>query len=383
MTELIADQVLAARRRARRAGLVVAITATLVLICCGGGVSTYFLGGLGGDSVVPLGGAFNCGRGGPADPDGQLPRLGALGEDQARNAAIIINVGAKMRVPPRGWVIAVATALQESYLRNLGDLGSRNDHDSLGLFQQRSSQGWGTPEQIMNPEYAATKFYSKLLQVDGWQTLPLTVAAQRVQRSAYPDAYAKHEPFAAVIVNMLADGAARAVGSLANLQCVAPGEIAASGWTVPVKGPIVSGFRTAERPEHNGVDIGASRYTMIRVAAAGIVVVARCNVSAPDGGPWSCDRDGSPFHLGCGWYVDVLHAGNTITRYCHMVSQPRVRPGDRVVAGQVIGQVGSSGRSSGPHLHFETHLDGDRSSAGAVDPLDFMRDRGAPLGATA
>jgi len=277
----------------------------------------------------------------------------------------------------------VATALQESYLRNLGDLGPRNDHDSLGLFQQRPSQGWGTPEQIMNPEYAAGRFYEKLLGVDGWQAMALTTAAQRVQRSAYPDAYAKHEPLAAQIVNLLADGAARAVGSLANLQCVAPGEIAASGWTVPVKGPIVSGFRTASRPGHNGVDIAATRGTLIRVAAAGIVVVARCNVSAPDGGPWSCDRDGSPFHNGCGWYVDVLHAGNMITRYCHMVSQPRVRAGDRVTAGQVIGQVGSSGNSSGPHLHFETHVDGDRSSAGAIDPQDFMRERGAPLGAQA
>ncbi|HZN74426.1 MAG TPA: M23 family metallopeptidase [Micromonosporaceae bacterium] len=377
------ETVRTARRSAHRAGLVIALTAALALLCCGGGISAYFLGGLGGDNPVPLGGVFNCGRGGPVDPNGALPRLGALGEEQIRNAAIIINVGAKMQVPPRGWVIAVATALQESYLRNLGNLGSRNDHDSLGLFQQRPSQGWGTPEQIMNPEYASRKFYEKLLQVDGWMTLPLTVAAQRVQRSAYPDAYAKHEPFAAQIVNLLADGAARAVGSLANLQCVAPGEIAASGWTVPVKGSIVSGFRTPDRPSHNGVDIAATRFTLIRSAAAGIVVVARCNVSAPDGGPWSCDRDGSPAHNGCGWYVDILHAGNFITRYCHMVSQPRVQPGDRVVAGQVIGQVGSSGSSSGPHLHFETHLDGDRSSAGAVDPQAFMRDRGAPLGAQA
>jgi murein DD-endopeptidase MepM/ murein hydrolase activator NlpD len=377
------DQLQTARRTARRAGLFVALAATLVLLCCGGGVSAYFLGGLGGESPIPLGGVFNCGRGGPVDPNGRLPRLGALGEEQVRNAAIIIHVGATMKVPPRGWVIAVATALQESYLRNLGNLGSRNDHDSLGLFQQRPSQGWGTPEQIMNPEYAAGKFYAKLLLVEGWQSLPLTVAAQRVQRSAYPDAYAKHEPFAAQIVNLLADGAARAVGSLVNLQCVAPGEIAASGWTVPVRGIVGSGFRTADRPSHNGVDIISPRGTLIRAAAAGMVVVSRCNVSAPDGGPWSCDRDGSPAHSGCGWYVDILHAGNAITRYCHMVSQPRVRAGDRVVAGQVIGQVGSSGSSSGPHLHYETHIDGDRSSAGAVDPEDFMRERGAPLGAQA
>src|SRR4029453_12564171 len=97
------------------------------------------------------------------------------GDEQMHNAAIIIAVGQRMKVPPRGWVIAIATAIQESSLRNLGDLGARNDHDSLGLFQQRPSTGWGTPAQIMDPQYSSTKFYEKLLQVPDWQTLPLTV----------------------------------------------------------------------------------------------------------------------------------------------------------------------------------------------------------------
>ncbi|GIE93921.1 C40 family peptidase [Paractinoplanes rishiriensis] len=120
--------------------------------------------------------------------------------EQAGNAAVIVGVGQRMGVPPRGWVIAVATALQESNLINLGDLGARNDHDSLGLFQQRPSQGWGTPAQIMNPDYAATTFYERLRRVPRWQTLPLTDAAQAVQRSAYGDAYSKHEAWAASIV---------------------------------------------------------------------------------------------------------------------------------------------------------------------------------------
>jgi hypothetical protein len=85
--------------------------------------------------------------------------------------------------------IALATAMQESKLRNL-DYG---DRDSLGLFQQRPSQGWGTPEQIMDPVYAAGKFYSELVKVTGFEDMPITEAAQAVQRSAYPDAYAKHE----------------------------------------------------------------------------------------------------------------------------------------------------------------------------------------------
>jgi hypothetical protein len=113
---------------------------------------------------------------------------------------VIVAVGQRMKIPARGWVIAVATALQESGLINLGDLGPDNDHDSLGLFQQRPSQGWGTPAQIMDPEYAAGAFYTALRKVPGWQTMPVTEAAQRVQRSAYPDEYAKHEARAAAIV---------------------------------------------------------------------------------------------------------------------------------------------------------------------------------------
>lgn len=120
--------------------------------------------------------------------------------DQLTNAAIIVAVGAGRGIPPRGLVIAVATALQESSLRNLGHLGEANDHDSLGLFQQRPSQGWGTPEQIMDPVYASNKFYDKLLTVGGWQLLPLTEAAQAVQASAYGEAYAKWEPDATALV---------------------------------------------------------------------------------------------------------------------------------------------------------------------------------------
>ncbi|PSK65573.1 Murein DD-endopeptidase MepH [Micromonospora sp. MH33] len=123
-----------------------------------------------------------------------------LSAEQARNAGAIVTVGERLRVPVRGWVIAIAAALQESSLINHGDLGPTNDHDSLGLFQQRPSQGWGTPEQIMDPGYAAGKFYERLLTVPGWERLPLTEAAQKVQRSAYPDAYAQHEARAAAIV---------------------------------------------------------------------------------------------------------------------------------------------------------------------------------------
>ena len=123
--------------------------------------------------------------------------------EQLSNAKAIVDAGKAMGLPPRAWTIAVATSLQESNLKNLGNLGERNDHDSQGLFQQRPSSGWGTVEQITNPTYSATAFYKGLVDVSGWQSMPLTTAAQKVQVSAYPDHYAKHEIQAGNIVAAL------------------------------------------------------------------------------------------------------------------------------------------------------------------------------------
>ncbi|HEX6501247.1 MAG TPA: M23 family metallopeptidase [Micromonosporaceae bacterium] len=361
--------------------LLIALVAGLTLMCCAGGTAAaFFLTGLGGNSSTTNTAALGCGVTTVVNANSKLPSIASLGEEQIHNAAIIISVGQQLKVPPRGWVIAIATALQESVLRNLGDLGAANDHDSLGLFQQRPSQGWGTPEQLMDPVYASRKFYQKLLTVHGWERMALTDAAQAVQISAYPDAYAKHEPLATLIVNTLAHGAARAAGSVVDLRCARPGEVAASGWTVPVRGEITSGFRPPDRPTHNGVDLAAGRGTPIHAAAAGVVITATCNAIGPDGKPWGCWRDGSTSVLGCGWYVEILHPGNIITRYCHMVDRPDVVVGQTVAAGEQIGRVGSTGNSSGPHCHFEVHINGDRYPSGAIDPVPFMNQQGAPLG---
>ena len=96
--------------------------------------------------------------------------------------------------------------MQESGLRNLPFLGDRNDHDSIGVFQQRPSQGWGTVEQLSKPAYQAGKFYDKLLTVPAWQSMPLTRAAQTVQASAFPDAYAKWTDDALHLVEQLTSG---------------------------------------------------------------------------------------------------------------------------------------------------------------------------------
>jgi murein DD-endopeptidase MepM/ murein hydrolase activator NlpD len=363
-----------------RAGYLFAMVVTLTVLCCVGSAAAFFLGGL---SSSTSSAAFGAGCGGKTVDVkmANLPKLSQLSDTQMHNAAVIVGVGQQMKVPARGWVIAIATALQESDLINLPNLGSRNDHDSLGLFQQRPSQGWGTPQQLMDPAYASTKFYERMLQVPNWETRALTDVAQVVQRSAFPDAYAKHEPLAAQVVNALTGGAARAAGtSLAQQGCAQPGEIAASGWTAPVVAAIVSGFRTPDRPTHDGVDLGASRGAPIRAAAGGVVTVVRCQAFTASGTFWGCDQDGSPSILGCGWFLEIKHANNIITRYCHQLRQPLVTVGQLVAPGQVIGVVGTTGNSSGPHLHFEVHLNGDRSSAGAIDPVPFMRDKGAPLG---
>lgn len=96
----------------------------------------------------------------------------------------------------------------------------------------------------------------------------------------------------------------------------------------------------------------------------------------------SCDSDGSLRVLGCGWYVEIEHAGNVVTRYCHMLRKPMVTVGQQVQAGQQIGVVGDSGHSTGPHCHFEVHLNGDRSFSGATSPIAFMSDKGVQLGAS-
>lgn len=136
-------------------------------------------------------------------PTASKPTSGAitpLNDTRRRNASVIVQVGRELGVPDYGIVIALATAMQESSLRNI-DWG---DRDSVGLFQQRPSSGWGSAEQIMDPVFSSKAFYGGpqnpnagrtrgLLDYSGWQSMSLTVAAQKVQRSAYPEAYAKWE----------------------------------------------------------------------------------------------------------------------------------------------------------------------------------------------
>jgi hypothetical protein len=172
----------------KRRGRLLRFGASLVVLCAVAGylVVQYVTGGTDGPTCRVVSGR----AGGPSYE---------FTPEQAVNAATITAVGTGRGLPERAVAIALATALQESGLRNI----SHGDRDSLGLFQQRPSQGWGTPREILDPTYAAGEFYKHLVKVRGYQDLPLTVAAQRVQRSGYPEAYAKHEPDATLLAAAL------------------------------------------------------------------------------------------------------------------------------------------------------------------------------------
>jgi murein DD-endopeptidase MepM/ murein hydrolase activator NlpD len=327
---------------------------------------------------------------------------------QLAHATTIVGVGKGLHVPPRGWVIALATAMQESRLQNYANDNDEypevkrlsmalphdavgHDHDSVGLFQQRPIEGdggWGTVSELMTPTISATKFYRAMLKVPNWRAKRLGDVAQSVQRSLFPRAYDDDEQPAAELAAHLAGvpSIEDIGGGPPGAECGTPDDgsyiVSPGGWTSPLKANIVSAYGPRDGRLHAGIDLGYQgvRGKPIRAAAAGTVVIMKCN--APE---WhGCDTDGSPNLGGCGWYVEIAHAGNIHTRYCHMIRQPLVKVGDVVPVGTLLGYVGSSGNSSGPHLHFEVHTNvpdgGMGNPENSTDPARFMATQGAPLG---
>lgn len=160
-------------------------------------------------SASPATGMSSTSQAAPALP---APVAG-LNQQQMNNAQTIVEVGQSMGMERRALIIAVATAMQESRLQNVASYavpaslkypheGTGSDHDSIGVFQQRPSMGWGTVANLMKPEYQTKNFFTRLNKV-AWQNMSLTQAAQAVQRSGYPGAYAKHESKATTIVDAL------------------------------------------------------------------------------------------------------------------------------------------------------------------------------------
>lgn len=304
-----------------------------------------------------------------------------LNRAQLTHAATILQVGGQLEGVGRdGVTIALMAALTESRLRMLANSGAYpssmsfpndgdgGDHDSLGLFQMRPSTGWGAVSNLMDPHFQARAFFGGpsgphrgsprgLLDIPDWKTLPKGAAAQAVEVSAFPDRYAVWEAVAAKIVDALtkstSDGAVPETG---RVVCPLP----TGTWVRS------SGFGMRRHPVtgvhklHTGADYAAPAGTPILAAADGRVVSA-----------------GSA--SGYGNLILIEHSVNgsrVATGYAHMSgSGIHVRTGDRIAAGQHIADVGTSGYTTGLHLHFEVRPGG--ASQPPVDPEPWLTDGGA------
>ncbi len=204
---------------------------------------------LGAMAVVVAGAAYIGvrGVGTPWASTGCQAKTGATAfrytSEQTANAATIVAIAKRRGLPARAATIAIATALQESKLRNL----QYGDRDSLGLFQQRPSQGWGTKAQLLDPDYATNAFYDALVKIKGYETMEITKVAQAVQRSAAPEAYADHEQEGRVLADTLSGYTPGGVGcSLAGATKAGDGTALASlldretGLTATVSGKRVT-----------------------------------------------------------------------------------------------------------------------------------------------
>jgi hypothetical protein len=153
--------------------------------------------------VAGVGVAIWRGTGPLPDPKGCTTTVAGrtvhLSTEQGKNAALIAAIGVSRDLPARAVSIALATAYQESKIRNL----DHGDRDSLGIFQQRPSQGWGTEEEIQDEHYTINRFYQELEKIDGYEKMRITDAAQRVQRSGYPEAYEEHAADARALASAL------------------------------------------------------------------------------------------------------------------------------------------------------------------------------------
>lgn len=311
-----------------------------------------------------------------------------LNHQQLTHAATIITTGSQIEGVNRDGVqIALMAALTESTLRMLSNTthypesadypndGDGSDNDSLGLFQMRPAAGWGTVADLMDPDYQVRAFFGGptgpnypsprgLLDIAGWESMDKGEAAQAVEVSAYPDRYRNYEPVAEQILQALTT----------NAQPSGNGE---GGGAVPETSRVVFpmpegtwvmtspyGMRehpiTGEYTMHTGTDFAGPDGTPILAAADGVVTVAE-------------------FSGGYGGLVVIEHTvdGQTIaTAYAHSWETGiHVKPGDRVTAGQHIADVGSSGQSTGPHLHFEVRVGG--TNGDHTDPAVWLNQHDA------
>ena len=170
------------------------------------------------------------------------PEQIVLDPAQLADAATIGAVGIRRKLPAKAIVIALATSWQESKLVNLPG----GDRDSIGLFQQRPSQGWGTPDQLADPRYAAGAFYTSLTKVNGWQNMRVTDAAQAVQHSAHPEAYEKWSGYAEILTRAFTGEAPGAVTCTLDGTPASRGPVAVTDLAATMKLDWGSGVHTTQ-----------------------------------------------------------------------------------------------------------------------------------------
>ncbi|MDN5798122.1 MAG: M23 family metallopeptidase [Intrasporangium sp.] len=353
-------------------GLVVAIPLSLI-------------GGIAGTASMDEALNAQCGQGTLSDAAavvaGSRPswwNQDGKGADRDKNVGIIVGIVRARGLPDRAAIIALATALQESRLISLPG----GDRDSAGLFQQRPTQGWGTLAQVTDPVYATNKFLDALQKVLGWPLMTVTEAAQKVQKSAFADAYAQHEALATQLVIAAGrpatpaspppaqpgNGAPVAVAAATACPDVQPASAAGSPvisgrWANPLK-PAKYGIGSvfgAYRPNlptaklHKGQDL---------TAPIGTPIYAVCDAVVAQAGPVT----------GGGGNQTTLDCGGGITIKLMHQSAISTEAGASVTAGQPIGAVGSTGNSTGPHLHEQVEVAGV-----PINPVPFMAQHGVPL----
>ena len=203
--------------------------------------------------------------------------------EQMANAATITAVAVRRGLPARAATIALATSMQESKLRNI----RFGDRDSLGLFQQRPSQGWGTEEQILDPVYASNRFYDELVKIPGYQGMEITKVAQRVQKSAFPEAYADHEREGRILASALAGHSPGGLGCRLDPATSArptPGVVTAMTREFAVK-PAASGKHVTVRAASAQQAWAVASWAVAHAEADGFTTVTVGNRT------WTRDRD--------------------------------------------------------------------------------------------
>ncbi|MEU3333305.1 M23 family metallopeptidase [Glutamicibacter creatinolyticus] len=320
-------------------------------------------------TVVLTASTANCspsGSGGGSvsvDPD-SVPdiNIGGYGHEQLVNAAHIITAGEDLGLNARDQTIGVMTAMGESSLRVI-NYGDEAGPDSRGLFQQRDN--WGPLEDRMDPYKSATMFFEAMVRnvPDAErESVPPTLVAHRTQINQDPYHYEKFWDTAVQIVEELSGKTTQlGAGGATCKDDTTTGHVGKDGWASPGDGPITD--RYGPRAAIPGV-IGAQFHTGLDLAAGGCY------------GPIWAAHDGTVSNLFIdslgNWFLVVDHGGGVITHYVHMYADGLIaRTGDKVKAGEQIARTGSSGASSGCHLHFEVQIDGE-----FTDPEPFLAERG-------